>query len=98
MVSGEYALPNENWNDSYIENDRPAYITEAPEHAGRDLEDINLNQYWDQPPMDDRNRMIEEGMGPGPENNVEQPVESESAGHCDPPENEDFGYDLNIDV
>ena len=49
MASGELALPNENGTDSYIENDRPAYVTEATDHAGRSLEDIDLNQYWDQP-------------------------------------------------
>ena len=77
-----------------------ANYCDAPAHMNIDsnFENIDLNQYWDQPPMDDRNRMIEEGMGPGHENDVEQPPEAESAGHCDPPDNADFGYDLNVDV
>ena len=49
MANGELALPNGNWTDNYMENDRPAYVTEAPDHANRSLEDIDLNQYWDQP-------------------------------------------------
>jgi len=93
MTNGEYIMPNE-YDIPDVNNDVSAQYCEAPEHAGRDLEDIDLNQYWDQPP-DDRGRMIDEGMGPGPEINTEQPQESEIAGSCDPPENDSVGTDLN---
>lgn len=64
----------------------------APDHVNVDgnLEDIDLNQY--------RNREIEEGMGPGPENDVKQPRESEFGDNCDPPKNTDFGGDLASDT
>ena len=91
MTSGEFIIPNE-YDIPDVNNDVSAQYCEAPEHAGRDLEDIDLNQYWDQP-TDDRGRMIDEGMGPGPETNVEQPQESEIAGSCDPPDYDSI--DLN---
>jgi len=91
MVSGEFIIPNE-YDVPNVNNDVPAQYCETPEHVGRDLEDIDLNQYW--------NQAIQDGMGPGPENNVEQPPEPEFADNCDPPEielskNTDIGEDLN---
>jgi len=93
MTSGEYIIPNE-YDIPNINNDVPAHYCDAPEHMNidNDLENLDLNQYWDQP-ADDRGRMIDEGMGAGPEVNTEQPQESEIAGNCDPPEYD--GMDLN---
>jgi len=68
----EYAPPSPEYT-SFAELPRESAIyCDAPAHVGRSPDDII--------------RQINEGMGPGPENDVEQPLKPESAGHCDPPE------------
>ena len=55
-----------------------AIYCDAPANVGMGTDGIDLNDF--------RNREIEEGMGPGPENDVEQPQEPEYADVApDPP-------------
>ena len=101
----EYTIPNE-YDIPNVNNDVPAQYCDAPEHMNIDdnLENTDLNQYWDQP-VDERDQAIQDGMGAGPETNVEQYPESEFADNCDPPDHlsdeteqvENTSDDLNSD-
>ena len=93
MANGEYTIPND-YTHMTNSNSEYADYCDAPDHVNvdRNLENFDLNQYLNQP-ENIRDREIEEGMGPGPEINTEQPQESEIAGGCDPPQ--EVGIDLN---
>ena len=85
MTSGEYIIPNE-YDIPNVNNDVPAHYAEyTPSPHALDLNQIEQNDY--RLPYD---REIEEGMGPGPENDYEHYPEPDIADHCDPP-----GEDLN---
>jgi hypothetical protein len=73
MANVELAVPNDFLSGYDMANDRPAYVTDAPENAGRNLEDIDLNQYWEQPnetseetkpDINDLNASVEDIAGP----------------------------------
>ena len=93
MVSGEYTIPND-YTHMTNSNSEYADYCEAPAHVNVDgnLDNFDLNPYLNKP-ENIRDREIEEGKGPGPEINTEQPQESEIAGGCDPPQ--EVGIDLN---
>ena len=68
----EYAPPPPDYTTAELPQESAIYC-DAPAHVGRNPDDII--------------RQINEGMGPGPENNVEQPQEPEYADIApDPPE------------
>ena len=96
MTSGEYYIPKDYTHMTNFKSDEDKYC-EVPAHVDRNLEDIDLNQYWNQP-KDIRDREIKEGMGAVPEINAEQPQKPEY-GECppDPPKTDgtDSDNDLN---
>ena len=86
------APPPEFIDNPVLNDDVPAIYQEAPAHVGAGPEDIDLNQY-DQP----YEREIEEGMGPGPETNVEEFPDAEYA-DAPPDTPQDVDMDMNMDM
>jgi len=73
----EYAPPPMDYTTAELPQESAIYC-DAPANVGIGTDGIDLNDY--------RIREINDGMGAGPESNVEQYPEPEYAGHCDPPE------------
>ena len=86
------APPPEIMDSPVLNDDVPAIYQEAPANVGAGPEAIDLNQYY-QP--DERERMIEEGMGPGPETNVEEFPDAE---YADAPPDPPQDVDMNVDM
>lgn len=94
----EYAPPPTDYSTVALPQESAIYC-DAPKNFGRSLEEkypglkITYEPSEDKlPPApldEERNRMIEEGMGPGPENTTEQPSDTEYSGDTPPPDGDD---------